>query len=345
MNSNRTNPQVEKLLKRIPASSPGTLSSTMDYYGALKCVQRYCSAPNTTFGWSIGWQHGWCRVERQSIDPRLVVLESDLQHGKTYLVARDDEVSYLQGHGLRSIAVGLPIVYAETSGTIERISNSLLVMPAHSLDYTTHDWKFAEYAKQIAELQQSFDVVAVCIHPSCVRHGYWVKEFAALGMPIIHGAEASDMNGLERMATLMKSFTHVTTNTLGSQVPYASAFGAKVSIWGTYAETRSQDFSNAPFYQANPHILERIVESFSIARLRQQYSWLFRHPCDAADNEAWGKREIGWQNKKSPEELTRCLGWDRSASVRICLRSWDRIQNKMRRAASKIIYGKPYVSR
>src|SRR5262249_11239822 len=157
----------------------------------------------------------------------------------------------LAANGYRNVkAIGLPIAYL-AKATLERRAGSLLVMPAHSLEYTNHTWKFDEYADEIVRIAPRFSEVALCVHPSCLETGYWVDAFSKRGFTVYKGAAVNDRRGLERIATLLSSFEYVTTNTLGSHVAYASFCAAKVSIYGPYAEYRAEDFANTPFYNEN----------------------------------------------------------------------------------------------
>jgi hypothetical protein len=98
-----------------------------------------------------------------------------------FLTNREDNASYLKSCGYTNVhAVGLPVVYLEKR-RIERVRGSLLVMPAHSLDYTTHShWKFEQYAQEIEKIAKYFKYVYVCVHPSCIKKGYWINEFQSL---------------------------------------------------------------------------------------------------------------------------------------------------------------------
>ena len=123
-------------------------------------------------------------------------------------------------------------------------------MPAHSSEDTTSEWKFEEYAEEMARIRASFSEVWVCIHPSCWEHGYWVDAFKKRGFPLVQGALYTDRNALERLARLFSSFEYVTTNTMGSHIAYAAYWGAKVSLYGSYADLENANYNNVEEYQA-----------------------------------------------------------------------------------------------
>ena len=283
-------------------------------YGATHVAAEYCGFKCPPGAHRGVWQHGWGPKHYQ-LHPSMV--NGDLRDSTShhYWVARVDEEIYLRSQGYKNVrAIGLPIIYLP-SQQIERRSESLLVMPAHSLDYTIHNRKFDEYANEIDSIRSCFSEVLVCVHPSCWRNGYWVEAFKRRGFTVIKGAFIEDRNALERMSRLFLSFEYVTTNSLGSHIAYAAYFGAKVSIFGTYAEFTAQDFVNDLFYREKPYLLEPIIWATSEQAMRQHYRELFCHPLDATQRLEWGHFEVGSNNKVTPKEMRYLFGWTVSGRV------------------------------
>ena len=299
------------------------LPSTVSFYGAERVLNRYCRRTSEVVPGNFSWQHGWCCQQRQEIDPVLLVKEPVIEPSKTYLVARQDEADYLAANGLRSQAIGLPFVYAEPLRA-KRIPNSLLIMPAHSLQYTEHQWKFEAYANQIAKIAGDFDRVVACVHPACTSKGYWRPQFEAVGIECVEGADAFDLNGLVRIKTLLSQFEFVTTNMLGSHVVYAAATGARVSIFGEYAEYQLDDFASSEFYNLHPHVLEPILHLHSEAYVKRTYPQFVCQPREGIANRNWAAIEIGVNNQRSPAELSKLFGWDRASIVKRRLKQWTR---------------------
>jgi sialic acid synthase SpsE len=75
----------------------------------------------------------------------------------------------------------MPFIYANAV-EVPRTPNSLLVMPAHSLPYTDHQWSEEEYAEQIASLKPQFSEVVACIAKACADKGSWKGAFAQAGV-------------------------------------------------------------------------------------------------------------------------------------------------------------------
>jgi hypothetical protein len=293
----------------LPEVCSAQFTSASLQYGAGFIAAKYCRLrhrPETIEGY---WEHGWLSHHRL-VDPRVAFGAIDQEkHGGTCWVGTTTIANYLNDHGYRARAIGLPIAYLEPK-LYERKKNSLLVMPAHSLDYTQHEWRFEEYVDAILSIRSEFEFVVACIHPSCIKHGYWVKEFEKAEIPIIAGANANDLNALERVRALMSQFEFVTTNTYGSLLAYGSAFGAKVSIFGPYCGYRLDDYVNTGFYQDQPGLVEKVVHLLNETEMTREYPDLFCHPREAKERVEWGLEQIGFNNRISPSEMRRCFGWE-----------------------------------
>jgi hypothetical protein len=277
-------------------------------YGATHVAAAYCGFKYPPGGHRGIWKHGW-HPKYSQLHPSMVI--GDMRDGRSqpHWVARVDEEVYLRSQGYKNVkAIGLPIIYLPGSQSARR-SKSLLVMPAHSADYTTLNSNFEEYADAIASIRSSFSEVLVCLHPSCWRNGYWVDAFRKLGFTVIKGAFIEDRNALDRMSRLFLSFEYVTTNILGSHVAYAAYFGAKVSIFGSYVEYTGQELANDPFFREKPYLLEPAIRLSSEQVARQYYPELFCRPLDATQRLEWGHFEVGSNDKVTPEEMRYLIGW------------------------------------
>jgi len=277
-------------------------------YGAAALTASYCGLKKVPRHLRGYWQHGWIASYRLPLPPALIVDHSVSPDGYCW-VARKDEEACLRAAGFRHVtAIGLPVVYLPPR-PIRRRPDSLLVMPAHSLSYTTCSRKFDEYAESIAAIRDEFSEVVVCVHPSCWKHGYWVDAFRKRGFPVVVGASFKDRNALERVRHLLSSFEYVVANNLGSQLAYAAYFGAKPSIYGPYAAFREEDFNNDPVYRRNPGLLAIALKSVSEEELRRNHPWLFCHPREAEACVEWGRFEVGEANKISPRTMRSLFGW------------------------------------
>jgi hypothetical protein len=274
-----------------------------DWYGALTVAANYCGfkeLPRRILG---TWAHGWCPSNWPLLHPD-ELMGDKTSPAEMYWVARKDEEEYLRNCGYAHVkAIGLPIVYVRRPPVRRRLG-SLLVMPAHSLDYTTHQWRFDEYAEQIDAIRTDFSTVVVCIHPSCWKKGYWVDSFRKRGFTLVQGALGEDRNALLRICTLLTGFEFVTTNAFGSHIAYGSYLGAKVSVYGTCAE-----FINTLHYQQDPQLLGPNLQNISETSLRKHWPELFCHPREAKERVEWGRREVGDDNRVSSRRLRSLFGW------------------------------------
>jgi FkbM family methyltransferase len=292
----------------LPSRDYARYSSVSLQYGAGKIAGVYCRLRDIPTRIRGHWQHGWV-AEHAAVDPRCVATETVQDPEREFCwVARKDQEEYLRRHGYQARAIGLPIAYVPDLHHVRK-ANSLLVMPTHSLDFTSHNWRFAEYVEAIRQIRSDFDEVVACVHPACLRKNYWITEFQRAEIPVIAGADATDRNSLARIKALMAQFEFVTTNTHGSCIAYAAAFGAKVSIYGPVCESRFEDLEEEPFYQANPGLLEKLFSASRWEAFKSQFPGLFCHPREAQERTQWGLNEIGYPNRIPPREMKQCFGW------------------------------------
>ena len=288
-------------------------------YGATHVAAAYCGFKSPPRAHRGDWQHGWSPKHFQ-FDPSMLVGHPTLNPSHHYWLARGDEEIYFRSQGYKNVkAIGLPILYLASNKLVRR-PKSLLVMPAHSLDYTTLKSGFKEYVETIASIRSKFSEVVICVHPACWRNGYWVDAFKKRGFKVIKGAFIEDRNALDRMSRLFSTFEYVTTNGLGSHIAYAAYFGAKVSIFGCYLEYRSQDFINDPLYREKPYLLDPTIRANSEQVMREHYPELFCHPMQAKQRLEWGHLQLGSDNKVTPDEMRYLFGWTMPSRVAYKLR-------------------------
>ncbi len=287
--------------------APFTCSSLQ--YGAGKVAGAYCGLSNMPVQIEGGWLHGWMPEFLASTHDS--VYEESLTNPLeqyTWTATKVHEKLLMQ-FGYKGCAIGLPFVYLPEKN-YERQKGSLLVMPVHSLEYTQHRFKFAEYVDAIDSIRSCFETVAVCIYPACIKNGYWIDDFKKRGYPIIEGANALDRNSLERVRALMSQFESVTTNSFGSCIAYAAAFGSKISIYGPYAEHGLNETKNDPYYLKRPGFAEKAVRAISNDAIKKHLGELFVNPSDAVERKEWGRRQLGFENKVTPAEMRKLFGWD-----------------------------------
>jgi hypothetical protein len=282
-----------------------------NHYGNLDIAARHCGLAAAPYSIPGEWQHGWHPPEH-NIHPELVVGSDGLSRfrkRRPIWVAREDQEIFLRNAGYSRVkAIGLPIVYL-AKPPVQRLTGSLLVMPLHSLPSTMHDWDADGYVAQIRAVASRFSAVIACVHPSCFEKGYWVGAFRNAGISVVSGATLGDRNGLARMAALFSRFEYVTSNGVGSHLPYAALFGAKPSIYGSIAIYKPEDLAKDSFYRNCPEVLGALAKITGEEYLRATYPRLLRNPWEGEECVKWAAWQLGVQFRQTPSELQRLFRW------------------------------------
>ena len=299
-------PALAEIRSRLPPLKVVEARTEADYYGATYLIASQMGLPEPPPLPLATWAHG-IRM-RDLFCPAEILWMKEPSHYK--IVHRESEAQYLKAAGVTGVRVaGAPFLYTDALERCPRIPNSILIMPGHSLRETDHDWNCAAYAERVAELKERFDLVAACVYHSCIEKGLWIHDFERWGIPWFRGAQSSDMNSLIRMRALFDSFEQVTTNTIGSHIPYMLYTGGRASIWGEMIKYYKEDLKDLGIYKANPELLDLQLEWGSEESIRRTFPWLFRDPWEAEDNKAWADEMMGAAHRVELGKLKRFLGW------------------------------------
>jgi len=300
---------------RTPLQGPYTAM-----YGSDVVAARYCGFPHPPSAPLGLWMHGWY-PETRPLDRPERLFDVTMAHlrEEQYWVTTERQAEFLRRLGFpRSRAIGLPLVYV-AAPRVAREKGSLLVMPAHSLPASDRAWATSDYVTSTRALRPAFRRICVCVNGHDWIRGNWVHDFQDAGFEVIRGA--GDASSLERMASLFAQFESVTTNGFGSLIAYASAFGARVSFHGPFSEVTPDSLKNVPFFVDNPELLTAEARCSEESYCREMFPELFCHPADARERVEWGRAEIGWQNKISPDELRHLFGWSTLGRARSGVRT------------------------
>lgn len=287
-----------------------------DAYGAWTELARY-SGEKFRFprgNRPLHWQHGWSS-SLQNLDPDLVVGEdgrASSQKADGFLVGRHDQVEFLNGHGFESVrAIGLPFVYAleNVGAQADRKAGSLLVMPGdHATEeVTTRNWEGdTGYIAFLRTFAGDFSEIRVMLHGADIRLGRDLRWVDA-GFEVSRGADYFDPTSLNRLAMALMGADSVTTNDLGSHVPYAAAAGCRVSIAGPVPRSAASTFSHQTFYRNRPDLVALVRAVGKSQEEELNALGLFTPPSDGKRHVAWGLGEIGWDHRLEPSEVLRTL--------------------------------------
>lgn len=322
---------LDELLHRIPEpiyhNDDAKFLSEADYYGASRLIAEQLRIKNVPFSWA-GWRHGWIHIPLK-YKQQLTVWGKDDEH---FLVAKEEHVNFLAHHKIKATAVGMPFIYAEAIDAKLRVPNTLLVMPQHTTPHVPNVGNEEQYIKDIEEIRHDFDEVVFCIHHSCYEHGIWPELLKKYNFPMIIGASANQTNAIIRLQHIFSSFEFVTTNTIGSHLPYAAYCGAKVSIYGKFSDFSNYKFDNDPYAKANQDLFAFMIQHTTEQYVRQLVPFLFcKHPKHAQQSISWAQEELGLRNKKPAEEIAQILGWnDDSYQHKMATAKLTRLKNQQK---------------
>jgi hypothetical protein len=288
-------------------------------------ARRYCGIEASDAVVPGYWMHGWLPAFH-SVDPAVIALHKkpgqtegydfaaqtreDKAH-VTQWVSRGDQVEFLRANGYEHVhAIGLPIVYLPKS-TARRVPGSLLVLPPHGhRSHGPSDPLAEQYAEAIAGLRPRFEHIWVGISDHDAANDDWVQSFRRRGLDVFTTTDQGSPDTLVRLQRILSTFEYVTTNGFGSHLALAAYCGARVSIWGPFAEFPVERMRTTFTVKVFPHLLDTALHLVSEQALRHHYPFLFVEPQDAVAREPWGAHEVGEPWRQTPAELRRHFGWE-----------------------------------
>jgi hypothetical protein len=317
--------RVDGHARKWRAQRTGVKKDTISHsYGAHVIARRYCGVAGDDAIVPGYWMHGWL-PSFHNVDPAVIALhkkpgqfdgydfatqiERDKAHTPQW-VSRADQVEFLQAHGYRHVhAIGLPFVYLPKRSA-RRVPGSLLVLPPHGhRSHGPSDPLAEAYADAIAGLRSRFEHIWVGVSDHDVANDDWVQSFTRRGLSVFTTADQGAPDTLVRLQEILSTFEYVTTNGFGSHIALAACCGARVSVWGPFAEFPVERMATTYTVKVLPHLLETACELVSERALRRHYPFLFVEPHDAMTHEAWGAEEVGAPWQASPAALRHLFGW------------------------------------
>ena len=328
-----TRSTLEPRARKMRAERTSRLrASISNAYGANLIARDYARVPVAEPHVPGYWMHGWI-PQYHSIDPALIALhkkpgqhdaydyEGQIREEKEAVVqwvSREDQAAYLREHGYKHVrAIGLPIVYIPEQN-VPRIKSSLLVMPPHShRNHGPTDPLAERYAEQIYELRKDFEHIRVCLHEDDIGKQQWVESFRRRGIEVFVSADQADPYTLVRLKRILSAFECVTTNGYGSHIAYAAYCGARVSIFGPFAEFPRDRILRTHAIKMFPSLAEEAYWVCTEEALRKHFRFLFVNPKDSELRQEWGAQQVGEPCRVSPEELGALFEWAGSPAARL----------------------------
>ena len=203
-----------------------------ELYGASWCLSRHLSADRNRFRWrlprSLTWVHGWVP---QGEDHFIRLLAQRAHPKRLNLVATEADAAILAENGYDSLAIGLPFLYAR-SPNVKRLSNSILLVPAHSARgmLPTNPSNWLRKLEIEFDVHNSYEHVYVLLHHNEFRHPEILTWCEGARYTCLLGGHPNDLNSLDRLAQIFRSFETVYGQEPGSFVPMAALSGARVGV-------------------------------------------------------------------------------------------------------------------
>ena len=292
---------------RLPGKRNSDTVNAQANYGDLYIVSKYCKIKKSEINFKGEWQHGWIHKSFNHPEEIVGTTGDSLARRKTWkqLVARQDQAKHLIDSGYDSVhTIGLPFVYTQDVD-IKRQNNSLLVMPGHTIPGYDSDYQnkiIYQYLSLINEIKYNFEDVLVCLYENDYTNDN-IEACIKAKLKYIKGAGPKDKSSLIRLKKLFLEYEFVTTNSIGSHVVYATAMGAKTSIYGTPEKIDTKSWAREYVYSKNPELFPKGIDFQLHWNMHEDLRKFDCEPNNAITNIAWGLSEIGFENKIKPKEM------------------------------------------
>jgi hypothetical protein len=317
----------------------GHATGWASHYGGIDCLSQYCRLmPGFRPDFSATWQHGVTEPWRYSRFPYQLLYGIKHPAEHLILVATQEQQLALANIGYSNVhPVGCPWIYAEPINKPKRLSNSILVMPPHTLDGAPFEdqSQISEYCRYIVRRYSHLtDILVVSLHGSCIRNHQWLPPLRECGIKVISGADHSDASSYLRVWHMLSLFETVCTPNIGSHVYYALAAGCKVCIEGPPISYSINQMVKDETYLLSLDNGEDILSSEFIEVAEERFKRSFSVP---RSDVALGMRMTGMNHKKTPSAMRKLLGWTKRQQLgRLTLKEVPRIRNMASRAIGKL---------
>lgn len=220
---------------------------------------------------------------------------------------RESDLHCLEKHGFNaSDAIGFPLCYTSGRNTTRR-PNSLLLLPGNLFGGMSCQSLIADYLSEVRSFRKHFTDVVACLRPEFVRYSDWVDKLNEEGIPFVSGFDQRDSNSWQRARDLYSQFEYVTSNELNAELVYATAFGAKSSVFGPSENITLHDVEDVEMFSERPGLAEEVIPLLQKDVIRKHLDFLYVNPTNAVQRTSWGLSEIGWKHRKSKDELLRLM--------------------------------------
>lgn len=287
-------------LANLPPFKPIIKMSGVDRYGFSTLLAKMCGRRVVPRSFA-NWMHGWVWAEEPT--PELMAC-ANLPRGLTMVVSQENELLALKAAGFTDIRLGgLPFAYVQHQQTHSQ-ANSLLAFPPHSSEagrMTTDQGSYLDYLESIKD---DFESVYISMH-YLDMNGSLHKEALVRGLNVVPGARPDDANSLLRTRYTLDSFSHVTSNVMGSHMIYALYAGCKFSFCGPI-----HSYDESMFRAAGYRSVDLLVRIYSYAYNHQRFNKYFvKHPRLGLVDKDFAAYSIGERFIMQSQTIEDALGW------------------------------------
>ncbi len=300
--------KLEDITQGFPPNKEEEVGSETYFYGAANNIASKLNLPRPSVVKSH-WMHGW----HPTLRPDVAFYFWSEHHPElplfTWTRTQQEYINEISGKS-EIAAVGAPYLYSleDHADEIERVPDSLLIMPPHNKFEDEEGIATTSYRKEVMEMISNFEHVAACIHYLFIE-GSWGAFFKDLGIPYFSIGTLSDINFHNRQRCVFRRFETMTTTTLGSHVPYAAFEGCRVSVFGEGKRYTVKELEDAAPYKGRPELVKWALDEQERILSGEVHGHLFCHPSDAIDDPDWAREELGFSNIVEEEVLARRMGF------------------------------------
>lgn len=290
----------------LPRPRPIQVTSGIDRYGFSHVLAARCGLPAPPRSFA-NWVHGWIWDEAPNAESLHC---AQMPRDVPVVVRNDVERRALREEGFRHVTVGgLPFAYVPRQHA-SRNPHALLAIPPHSAEVERLTCRQQDYMDYLESIRDRFDGVYISIF-HLDWEGPMHRAALARGLRVVPGARPDDANSLARTRALFDAFDQVTTNTIGSHLPYALHAGCRFSFCGPmFVYDGDTLLGNGNPIGHREARVRRLVEIQSPAYLRARFGRYFvDSPADGLGDRAFGSREVGTDVLLGSDEIKRILGW------------------------------------
>ena len=294
------------LQELLPPVAQIKLRSSIDRYGFSHILAKNLKLTRVPRSFAA-WVHGWSWWSEHSSDLHGF---SKLNKKTKLVVTNESERLALIGEGFVNVLCGgLPFTYVPQQHA-QRNDHALLAFPAHSAEVERVSSDASDYFDFLESIKKDFDGIYVSIY-SLDWNGPIHSEALKRGFNVIKGANPSDANGLLRVRSILDSFLHVTSNTMGSHMLYALHSGCKFSFSGPfYSHDESVYLSKGNLHGHTMQYVEKCLLLYGEFYVRSKFGKFFtNHPNSGISDLEFSKMAIGEAHMLDDNQLLDVLGW------------------------------------